>query len=364
MENAIKIMPAVFAVGNSYQIFIPLECDAIVSIAVGDDMYYDHSNGIMRSNSLLHRVEIPMDKLDNICEYTVICRKMIDRKPYFPVSEEPICETFKFKPVTGSNIHIYHIADAHNMEEQPIAAGQYFGDELNLLILNGDIPNHSGKIENFNSIYRIAYGITGGNIPVVFSKGNHDTRGIYAEEFDRYTPCDNGRPYYTFRLGSLWGMVLDCGEDKLDTHEEYGNTVCFHGYRLKETEFIQSVIQNSQNEYAAEGVEHRIIVCHIPFTRQFYAPFNIEENIYGEWTRLISDHVKPEIMLFGHTHRYGVYKVGGEYDYYGQSCPAVIGSQPLFKENGFIGCAVTLSNNEPEVIFNDDKLNVLDMREE
>ena len=363
-NNNTNLMPTVFAVGDSYQIFIPLEFDAIISISVGDEMYYDDSNGILRSNMLLHRVEIPMQKLDSAGEYTVICRKMIDRKPYFPVSEEPFSQAFKFRPVRGEKIHIYHIADAHNMEAEPIAAGKYFGAELDLLILNGDIPNHSGDIANFNSIYRIAYGITGGEIPVAFARGNHDTRGIYAEEFERYTPCNNQKPYYTFRVGSLWGMVLDCGEDKLDSHEEYGNTVAFHNYRLKQTQFIKEVIENSQNEFAAEGIEHKIVVCHIPFTRQFYSPFNIEEDIYGEWTRLISDNIKPELFFFGHTHRYGVYKVGGEYDYYGQSCPAIIGSQPFAKEKRFIGCGVVLSKDKPEIIFNDNELNILEMREE
>ena len=243
-----KLMPTVFAVGNNYQIFVPIEYDAIITVSVGDEVFYDDSNGILRSNIMYHSVEIPMEKLDNTGEYTINCRKMIDRKPYFPVSEEPFCETFRFKPVRGEKINIYHIADAHNMEQEPIAAGQYFGDDLDLLILNGDIPNHSGDIANFNSIYKIAYGVTGGNIPVVFARGNHDTRGIFAEEFERYTPCENRKSYFTFRLGKLWGLVLDCGEDKLDSHEEYGNTVCFHNYRLKQTQFIKTIIKNSKND--------------------------------------------------------------------------------------------------------------------
>ena len=364
MEENIKIMPTVFAVGDIYQIFVPLEFDGIITVSVGGETFYDDSNGILRSNILIHRVDVPMEKLDKACEYTVFCRKMIDRKPYFPVSEEPFSETFKFKPVRGEKINIYHIADAHNMEAQPIAAGKYFGEDLDLLILNGDIPNHSGDIANFNSIYRIAYGITGGGVPVVFARGNHDTRGIYAEEFERYTPCDNQKPYFTFRLGSLWGMVLDCGEDKLDTHEEYANTVCFHNYRLRQTDFIKKVIENSQNEYNADGVENKIIVCHIPFTTNFEPPFNIEEEIYGEWTRLIGDNIEPDLFFFGHTHTYGVYKVGGAFDYYGQSCPAVIGSEPRSKEDSFIGCGVTMGGGAPKIIFNDEKLNVLEMREE
>lgn len=351
-----KIYPTVFAVGSDYQIFIPLEFEAIISIRVGEKIYYDDSNGILRSNNRMHHVDIPMCELDKACNYTVICRKMIERKPYFPTSEEPFEVSFDFKPVMGENINIYHIADAHNMEDEPIAAGQYFGDELDLLILNGDIPNHSGEIANFNSIYRIAYGITKGRIPVVFSRGNHDTRGIFAEEFVCYTPNDNGKTYYTFKLGSLWGLVLDCGEDKLDSHEEYGNTVCFHNFRLKETEYIKNVINNAENEYNHYSVEHKIIICHIPFMRKNVEPFNIEQELYKEWTKIICENIKPEIIFFGHTHKCAVYEPSGEYDNYGyQNCIAVVGSEPDFTNKTFKGCGVVLGKNEPHVTFNSNK---------
>lgn len=360
IKETAKILPTVFAVGSNYQIFIPLDIEAIISIRVGDKVYYDDSNGILRSNSLMHRVEIPMSELDKACKYTVICRKMIERKPYFPTSEEPFEVSFVFRPVKGENINIYHISDAHNMESQPIAAGQYFADSLDLLILNGDIPNHSGEIANFNSIYRIAYGITKGEIPVVFSRGNHDTRGIHAEEFVQYTPNDNGKTYYTFKLGPLWGLVLDCGEDKLDSHEEYGNTVCFHNFRLKETDYIKSVVANAENEYSRDGVKHKIIICHIPFMRKDVKPFDIEQDLYKEWTKIICENIKPELILFGHTHKCAVYEAGGDYDNYGyQNCPAVVGSEPDFEKKTFIGCGVTLSNEKPSIIFNDNELNII-----
>lgn len=353
-----SIMPTVFAVKDMYQIFIPLDFEAVIMINVDGEMYYDDANGILRSNSFLHKVEIPMRDLDAAKKYTVICRKMIERKPYFPTSEEPFEVEFNFKPVKKGEINIYHISDAHNLEEQPIAAGMYFGDKLDLLILNGDIPNHSGEIENFNSIYRIAFGITKGEIPVVFSKGNHDTRGIHAEEFSQYTPTDSGKPYYTFRLGGLWGLILDCGEDKPDSHEEYGNTICFHNYRLKETQFIKNVIENAGGEYGDDGVEHKIVICHIPFIKQFNPPFNIEEDLYRDWTKMVCENIKPELLIFGHTHKICIHEPKGEFDYYGyQSCTAVVGSAPNMKARTFIGCGITLGDHKPQIIFNDEKLN-------
>ncbi|MBO5269618.1 MAG: serine/threonine protein phosphatase, partial [Clostridia bacterium] len=79
--------------------------------------------------------------------------------------------------------------------------------------------------------HRIAAGVTKGRIPVVFARGNHDTRGKYAERLANHTPTDNGRSYYSVRLGKLWMLVLDCGEDKNDDHAEYGHTMCCHAFR-------------------------------------------------------------------------------------------------------------------------------------
>ena len=355
--------PTVFATGRSYNIFVPFDDEVIMWVKVKDKVYYDDCNGILRSNTRMHKVELPMDVLDEAKEYTVVYKKMIERLPYYPTSEDARELSVSFKPVKdGGNINIYHISDAHNMVEEPIKAGSFFGDDIDLLVLNGDIPNHSGDIKNFNAICEIASGITKGRCPTVFARGNHDTRGIHAEEFGNYTPTDNGKTYYTFRVGCVWGLLLDCGEDKKDESREYGGTICFHDFRLKETEFINEVIANADREYNAEGVKHRVVISHIGFTHIAKYPFDIEQEIYGEWTRLMREHIKPELLLYGHFHFVGISMPGSDFDHQGQPCPAIIGSKPIAdneKEKSFIGCALTLTDEgKTRVVFNDDKGNI------
>ena len=178
-----------------------------------------------------------------------------------------------------------------------------------------------------------------------------------------YIPIHNGKTYYTFRCGSVWGIILDCGEDKPDTNAEYGGTICFHEFRLRETEFIRQVIENSENEYGAAGVKHRLVISHIPFTYIQRHPFDIEQEIYGEWSRLMREEIKPTLMLYGHMHICEVSRVGSERDHLGQFCPAVYGSKPIFVkdgENGFIGAAITLAQDSTEIVFNDDKGNIIE----
>ena len=352
--------PTVFAVGNNYNIFVPFGADVIMWVKIGDKVYYDDCNGILRSNTNMHKVELPMSVLDEACEYTVVYKKMIERKPYFPTSEPERELTVTFKPVhNDGDINIYHISDAHNLVKEPVAAGCFWGDKLDLLVLNGDIPNHSGDIKNFNAICEIASGITHGHCPVVFARGNHDTRGIHAEDMPNYIPTMNGKTYYSFRVGCVWGLLLDCGEDKNDTDFEYGGTICFHPFRIRETEYIKQIIENAEREYAAEGVTHKLVISHIPFTHINKFPFDIEQELYAEWTRLLRNDIKPDLLLYGHYHCTEIINPGNELDSQGQPCTAIIGSKPIINKetgNGFIGCAITLmGNGKKRVIFNDDK---------
>jgi hypothetical protein len=130
----------------------------------------------------------------------------------------------------------------------------------------------------------------------------------------------------------VWGIVLDCCEDKDDDHVEYGGLVCCHAFREAETEFIREVIARASTEYSVPDVRHKLVVCHIPFTAPETEPFNIEEELYAEWTALLRDHVKPEMILCGHEHLWEIYESGSEKDAYGQSCPVVVGSS--FKKTG------------------------------
>ena len=120
--------PTVMAAGKKYFIFVPFDDEVIMWVTVKDKTYYDDCNGIFRSNTRMHKVELPCSVLDNAGEYTVHYIKMIDRRPYFPISEDERSLTLSFRPVpTDRDINIYHIADAHNLVEEPVAAGRYFG---------------------------------------------------------------------------------------------------------------------------------------------------------------------------------------------------------------------------------------------
>ena len=319
--------PIVYAVGRDYQIIVPVTKETLMWVEVAGKRFYDDVNGIMRSNCTTHRMTVPMELLNAAGEYKICYRIVNERKPYFSDVSEAFEYHSVFHDVKSGNARFFHIADAHNQIDKPVAAAKAFGD-IDFLVLNGDLPDHSGDIKNFTTIHRIAAEITNGEKPVVFSRGNHDMRGIYAENIAEHTPTDNGKSYYTFRLGSIWGMVLDCGEDKPDNHAEYGYTICGEDFRKRQTAFINDVIAHAECEYASEDVSRKLIFCHAPFSEKNRAPFDIEEETYGEWCRLLKEYVKPDLMICGHVHQAYVTNVGDALDAFGQPCTVVVGSAP------------------------------------
>jgi len=351
-----KTYPAVFAVGNTYQIMVEIQIEALMSVKIADKVYYDETNGIMNSLSALHCVSVPTEVLDNAKEYTVCVRPLIERKPYFTETKEQIEFHYQFSPIPENNVRAYHISDAHNQIDGPVNAAKTFGS-IDFLILNGDIIDHSGSPEKFSNIYEICAKLTKGSIPVIFSRGNHDMRGNFAEKFADYTPSQHGNTYYTFKLGTIWDMLLDCGEDKRDGSKEYGFTVACHAFRERQTAYIREVIKNAQTEYAAPNVKTRLVIAHNPFTQQFASPFDIEEDIYREWASLLKEHIKPDLMICGHTHKYGINYVGGKHDHLGQPCTVVIGAEP--QKERFIGCGFIFNNDTIEIVFTDSTGNTL-----
>ena len=64
--------PIVYAVGKNYQILVPVTCETLMWVEVGEKNFYDDVNGILRSNCTTHRMTVPMEKLVNGTVNTVV----------------------------------------------------------------------------------------------------------------------------------------------------------------------------------------------------------------------------------------------------------------------------------------------------
>ncbi len=353
-----KTAPAVFAVEDSYQIMVPVTCETLMWVQVGGQRFFDHANGVLRSATGVHRMTVPRQLLDDACEYTLCWRVVRQRKPYFTESDEEQQAVYTFQPVPHGGARAFLIGDAHNDTLATVAAARQFEAKygpMDFLFLAGDVPNDGGSLENLYPIYEIAGQITGGHKPVVYAKGNHDLRGVYAEKMEEYCPSVHGRSYFTWQVGDIWGISLDCGEDKPDTHPEYAHTICCHQFRLEETAYLQQVIRDGAHLQA--DVRHRVVLSHDPFSVKYEPPFNIEEELYRRLCALLKQHIAPQLMVCGHIHGLAVLEPGCPADHLGQPCRVVIGTDPSHDAQGrphYIGTGFFFTNDGISFVFIDE----------
>ena len=352
----LKTAPIVFAVEDTYQIVVPVNAECLMWVQIGDKTYYDDTNGILRSLSDVHRVTVPMAALDAAKEYTVYLRPVTLRRGWCSQTEEPIAYTYPFIPVPTQGARAYCISDSHGRIEEPVAAAKAYGD-IDFLILNGDLANSFDDPDQLLNACRLAERLTGGSKPVVSARGNHDLRGKYSEQTALYMPQCHGHTYFTFRFGSVWGLVLDCGEDKRDDHVECGHVFCCRAFREKETDYLREVIRRAEQEYAAEGVTTRVLIAHFPFAYKRWADYNLEEDIYAEWCRLLREEIRPDLWICGHMHVTDVWEVGCPQDTFGQACPILLSGVP--GDGYYAGCGYTFGDTAVEATHNDNSGAVL-----
>ena len=63
-DEMLACPPTVCAVGREYQIMVPVTKPTLMWCEVGGQIFYDESNGIVRSDTDVHRLIVPQELLD------------------------------------------------------------------------------------------------------------------------------------------------------------------------------------------------------------------------------------------------------------------------------------------------------------
>lgn len=360
-EKFLYCTPTVFVIGNEYEILINLNTFGLCFVKVRDAIYYEENSGVLPSERTALKVRVPQSALDSAKEYEIIFRQTEDRKSYWSTFLPPISAKFEFKPLEKTeNINIYYISDVHNCFDVAKKTANYFGDDVDMFVINGDCSEYKTE-ESYLDVSSFVGDVAGGKIPVLFTRGNHDTRGRLSALFTEYFPSQGKNTYYTFELGCLNGLVLDCGEDKRDvskeydssenTPEEYLGINRFHEYRKKELEFIKSYQPNKDKITFA--VSH---VCPAKTSRNVGDQFDIDREVYTEWCREL-DRIDPAFMLCGHIHDPFVLSPDDERNLIPHKYPVVVGVNriPPKQCEYFWGAAVIVNKHSAEVRFTDNE---------
>ena len=355
MPSLMKCDPCVFVLESTYEIFVVTKQPCTLQVKVADQIFCDSFCGVLRSEGCVRRAAIPRRLLDAAQAYTISLTPMLQRSPYFPQTGLTQSQTFPFRPVPAhDSTTAYWISDTHGMIHEPVHAFEGEPTLPDFLLMGGDIADHCDDPEGFLSLYEIAGRLVHGSRPVLFIRGNHDTRGRSAELLPQYTALFDGKTYGALQIGSIWIAVLDAGEDKSEEHPAYGGTNVFHAYRQEQTYFLRSLLKSKPFERG--DVLYRMVACHIPFTTPLErdgAEFGIEKALYAQWTELVNQ-IHPNLMICGHTHAIETALPGGPLDAYHQNFPVVMGAQVSLKDAGtpsFRGTILLFSHGEIQTRF-------------
>lgn len=218
--------------------------------------------------------------------------------------------------------------------------------DYDFVVFNGDCiddPNSYEQVTEF--LGEILEDVKGYSIPSFFIRGNHEIRNSYSIDLREHFDYVDNRTYGAFSWGDTRLVILDCGEDKPDTHWVYYDLNDFSHLRKQQVGFMEKEFSSKTFQKSKK----RILLHHIPF----YG--NSEENqCNGLWNELL-DNASFDICLNGHTHEFAYYPKGS----LGNNFPVIIGGGPEPVSSTVIvinkrkdRLSITVLNSKGEILLN------------
>ncbi len=200
---------------------------------------FDRKNGRRVGDRRLHTVHVPYDALKN-SSYTVGSTRVIEEFSY----GSRLGATVTGGPYTlhvneGETQTYLLISDWHTYLKDAKAAISHLGDYDAVLMLGDPAPGMDFEAQAVRYLVQFGGELTGGEKPVLYVRGNHETRGPFAAAFPER--IGYAQLYYTADRGPYSFLVLDSGEDKPDSHIEYGGMDDYARNRREELQWLQSV---------------------------------------------------------------------------------------------------------------------------
>ncbi len=248
IPQKIRVQPTVFDMGdeNYCVIFVTtLKGSGYIKYTVNGEekTIWDTTSGTISTHHTIHKIFVPKKELRGNT-YVVGSQFVAYKLAYSAIKGTSVeSDPIKFRGKEKKDgIRLLAVTDIHEMEAEVKKSLTYFPEEYDMLVLLGDICSDFLNKNNFTDyVLADAAFISKGEIPVIYARGNHETRGEYASQLLQYFPTNTGELYYTFDFGGLSAIVLDPGEDKEDDHVEYSGLVDFSSYREKQFRWINSL---------------------------------------------------------------------------------------------------------------------------
>lgn len=315
--------------------------------------YVTVNNGQIEAYNTMNAIKVDGLEPATEYEYRLVSKEMKEFLPYKVTYGETIESSwYKFRTLdpAAKSFSFVTVADVHgDSQKLKKLLAQMPMEQAQMVFFNGDVISH---FENENQVYDgyvdACVEVFAKEKPFVLVRGNHETRGNMAREYYKYGYRKDGKYYGLYPVGETVVVMLDCGEDKPDSHEVYAGINAFDKYRQEQAEWLKKAMRSDEFKNA----KRKIVMIHIP-------PISLHDASYDEnhGARHITELFMPilnsagiDLMICGHTHWSKFIEKGQE----GNNFPIVIddNKSASFVTSSQKGIEVVTKNINGEVIFN------------
>lgn len=314
--------PCVFDTGEDFSIVWATNKDSIgyVTYSFNNTAYkvYDSEKGRMNS-AQIHSVHVPYEHLYGNT-YTVCNAEVYRNLPSRSKTGKYISSrSYSFaNKIVGNKMNVITASDWHGETKLMEKAVANLGS-CDLFIMLGDpVSRLISKNEIIDGIIAAGGDVTKGVIPTLYVRGNHETRGEYANMLD--DALGYKQLYYTATYGDQRFIVFDSCEDKADSNYKYGGMVVSEDYRTKELDYMETI---------PPFAGYNIAVTHIP-------EFTISSDTEGlaRYSQILANN-SVKLALAGHEHYI---------DYIQTDYNLFIEGGITNSEKDFIACLIEIDN--------------------
>ncbi|MCX7047626.1 MAG: metallophosphoesterase family protein [Candidatus Sumerlaeota bacterium] len=283
------------------------------SEALGAKAVRSH-DGLVDADMRIHRVALTNLKPGAKYFYKVFSKEVVKFDPYkitygATVSAGPFSFTAFSRAKPSISFVVFndiHENDALTSRLMALALQKPF----DFAIYNGDILSHLESEEQIvtHLLIPASQGFAA-QVPFLYARGNHETRGRFARMLREYIANPGERFYYSFDHGPVHFIILDAGEDKPDSQAVYAGLADFDRYRSEEKTWLEQDIRSD----ACKKARFRIVISHINLFNQPGAEQGKAEKPedYGRRDARAKfaaalEEAKTDLHINGHTHQYEV----------------------------------------------------------
>lgn len=279
---------------------------------------YMEEDGMYKAYIRLNKIFIPNLQEGKTYRYRVCSKPITLFEPYnLEYGEEVQTSWFTFTTPATDAKEVSCVV-LNDMHDSPEAYGKLMGlvkdRSYEFVALNGDSFHYqTDEQQIINHLLLPCTSLFASEKPFIMIRGNHETRGKFRREFKNYFALPDNKYHFSFRQGPVYWVMLDTGEDKPDDHPVYAGIVDFDGLRERQAKWLEEVVKTKEYQEAA----YRVVVMHIPpyHSGDWHGPTHCRE-LFSP----IFEANKVDLVVSGHTHRYGVHPPDGDHTY-----PIVIG---------------------------------------